>query len=92
MARANRYFLPGYVWHITHRCHHRKSLPKFTRDRRRYLHWVFEAKKRFGLCVLDHVVTSNHVHLLVKDSGGDAIAQSGDIARCDQARPDPQLL
>jgi hypothetical protein len=31
------------------------------RDRRRYLHWVFEAKKRFGLCVLDYIVTSNHV-------------------------------
>jgi hypothetical protein len=21
MPRASRYFLPGYVWHITHRCH-----------------------------------------------------------------------
>lgn len=21
MARTNRHFLPGYVWHITHRCH-----------------------------------------------------------------------
>ena len=20
MLRANRYFLPGYIWHITHRC------------------------------------------------------------------------
>jgi hypothetical protein len=30
------------------------------RDRRRYLHWVFEAKKRFGLCVLDYAITSNH--------------------------------
>jgi hypothetical protein len=20
MPRANRYFLPGYVWHITHQC------------------------------------------------------------------------
>ena len=40
---------------------------KFTDDRRRYLHWLFEAKKRFGLCVLDYdyiIVTSNHVHLL----------------------------
>jgi hypothetical protein len=34
-----------------------------TRDRRRYLHWLFEAKKRFGLCVLDYIVTSNHIHL-----------------------------
>jgi hypothetical protein len=29
----------------------------------------FEAKKRFGLCVLDYVVTSNHVQLLVKYAG-----------------------
>jgi hypothetical protein len=38
------------------------------RDRRRYLQWVFEAKKRFGLSVLNYMVTSNHVHLLVKDT------------------------
>lgn len=56
MPRANRYFLPGYVWHITHRCHQRK----FLRDRRHYLDWLFEAKKRFGFCVLDYMVTSNH--------------------------------
>ncbi len=36
------------------------------RDRRRYLRWVFEAKKRYGLSVLDYVVTSNHIHLLLK--------------------------
>jgi REP element-mobilizing transposase RayT len=42
----------------------------------RYLHWVFEAKKRFRLCVLNYVVTSNHVHLLVRDSGANVIPQS----------------
>ena len=76
MPRANRHFLPGHVWHITHRCHQRKFLLKFARDRRRYLHWVFEAKKRFGLCVLDYAVTSNHIHLLVKDTGANVIAES----------------
>jgi putative transposase len=76
MPRANRYFLPGYIWNITHRCHQRKFLLKFARDRRRYLHWLFEAKKRFGLCVLDYIVTSNHVHLLVKDTGSNVIAES----------------
>jgi putative transposase len=76
MPRANRHFLPGYVWHITHRCHQRKFLLKFARDRRRYLHWLFEAKKRFELCVLDYTVTSNHVHLLVKDTGTNVIAES----------------
>ncbi|HYT55211.1 MAG TPA: transposase [Verrucomicrobiae bacterium] len=76
MPRANRHFLAGHVWHITHRCHQKQFLLKFPRDRRRYLHWVFEGKKRFGLSVLNYMVTSNHVHLLVKDTGGDIIAQS----------------
>jgi putative transposase len=47
-----------------------------TRDRRRYLRWVFEAKKRVGLSVLNYMVTSNHIHLLVKDTGPNVIAQS----------------
>ena len=76
MRHANRYFLPGHVWYITHRCHQQAFLPKFARDRRRYLRWVFEAKKRFGLSVLNYRVTSNHIHLLVKDTGPNVIAQS----------------
>lgn len=75
MPRAHRYFLPGQVWHLTHRCHEKTFLLKFARDRQRYLRWLFEAKKRFGLCVLDYMVTSNHVHLLVKDTGEGVIAQ-----------------
>lgn len=76
MPRANRHFLPGQFWHITHRCHEGAFLLKFARDRRAWLRWLFEAKKRFGLCVLDYVVTSNHIHLLVKDAGESAIARS----------------
>jgi putative transposase len=76
MPRANRYHLPGHVWHLTHRCHQREFLLKFARDRDRYRHWLFEARKRFGLCVLDFVITSNHVHLLVKDTAPNVIAQS----------------
>lgn len=76
MPRASRHFLPGQLWHITHRCHEKTFLLKFGRDRRAYLQWLFEAKKRFGLCILNYVVTSNHIHLLVKDTGEGAIAQS----------------
>jgi putative transposase len=76
MPRANRYFLPGRVWHLTHRCHKREFLLKFARDRRSYIRWLFEVRKRFGLCVLDFMVTSNHVHLLVKDSAEGVIARS----------------
>ena len=76
MPPANRHFLPGYVWHITHRCHQKKFLLKSARERRRYLYWVFEAKKRLGLSVLDYRVTSNHIRLLVKDMGVNVIAES----------------
>jgi len=67
MARANRHYIPGCVWHITHRCHKKDFLLGFARDRRRWLQWLFEGKKRFGTCVLNYAVTSNHIHLLVRD-------------------------
>lgn len=73
MARAKRHYLPGYAWHITHRCHEREFLLKFRRDRRRWLQWLFEAKKRYGLCVLNYMVTCNHIHLLVFDRGGQEV-------------------
>jgi len=76
MPRANRFLLPGHVWHITHRCHQREFLLKFGRDRQRWRYWLFEARKRFGLSVLNYVVTSNHVHLLVVDRGEGEIARS----------------
>lgn len=77
MPRANRHYIPGYVWHITHRCHKKEFLLKFARDRRRWLQWLFEAKKRHGLSVLNYMVTSNHIHLLVRDNGeGDVIPNS----------------
>jgi putative transposase len=69
MPRASRHYIPGYIWHITHRCHKKEFLLKFGRDRRRWLQWLFEAKKRFGLSVLNYMVTSNHIHLLVGDNG-----------------------
>lgn len=76
MPRANRLYIPNQIWHITHRCHGRDFLLKFVRDRRRWRYWLFQARKRFGLCVLNYIVTSNHVHLLVKDQGHGEIAQS----------------
>lgn len=70
MPRANRYFVSNQVWHITHRCHKREFLLKFAKDRQRWRGWLFEAKKRIGLSILDYMVTSNHIHLLVS-SGKD---------------------
>ncbi len=76
MARANRHYIPGCVWHITHRCHKQEFLLKFEKDRSRWRYWLFQAKKRYGLCVLNYIVTSNHIHILVLDTGKDVIPQS----------------
>lgn len=69
MARAKRHFISDYICHITHRCHKREFLLKFARDRRRWLYWVYHAKKRYGLTILNYMFTSNHIHLLVSDDG-----------------------
>lgn len=77
MARAKRYYIPGHVWHLTHRCNKKEFLLKFSRDRQRWLEWLFEAKKRYGIRVLNYMVTSNHIHLLVLDADGrDVIPKS----------------
>jgi len=76
MPRANRHFIPEHVWHITHRCHQKIFLLKFSQDRARWEHWLYEARKRFGLSVLNYMVTSNHIHLFVQDTGNNAIPNS----------------
>jgi REP element-mobilizing transposase RayT len=38
--------------------------------------WLFQARKRYGLSVLNYIATSNHIHLLIRDTGGRAISQS----------------
>lgn len=87
MPRAHRNYLPGYVWHLTHRCHRRRFLLKFARDRRAWRDWLFEARKRHGLCVLDYTATSNHIHLLVRARGTDEIAASMQLIEGCTAQP-----
>ncbi len=40
------------------------------------MRWPYVARQRYSLCVLDYAVTSNHVHLLVRDRGRGEIARS----------------
>ena len=86
MARAKRHYIPGHVWHptslsklrrtgITHRCHKKEFLLKFAKDRQRWMHWLFEAKKRYGLAVLNFMITSNHL-IVAGDDSKDVISRS----------------
>lgn len=76
MARANRHYVTGQVWHITQRCHQREFLLRSDVDRRRWVYWLYQARKRYGLSVLNYVVTRNHIHLLVRDTGPNVISSS----------------
>ncbi len=80
MARSRRHYFPGLIWHITHRCQKKEFLLKFNRDKKRWLQWLFQAKRRYGLCILNYAITSNHIHLLVRDNGRkDVISKSMDL-------------
>jgi putative transposase len=59
MPRANRYFLPDHVWHITHRCHKKEFLLKFAKDRKRWLHWLFEATQNRGQITIVPNISGN---------------------------------
>jgi putative transposase len=76
MPRANRHFVPGQIWHLTQRCINRSFLFGIPEERDRWCYWLGEASRRFGLCVLNYITTSNHIHLLVEDKGLGEIAQA----------------
>ncbi|MCF7855645.1 MAG: transposase [Candidatus Pacebacteria bacterium] len=62
--------------HVTHRCHNRDFLLKFGLDRRSYVPRLRETVKRFDVGVLDHVVTSNDVHLLLRACRVDDVSRA----------------
>ena len=76
MPRANRYYAPGLVWHLTHRCLGRDFLLKFEKEKRCWVRWLGVARRRYELSVLNYTVTRNHVHLCVYDHGQGEIARS----------------
>ena len=69
MSYPNAKVATGQVWLITQRCHEKQFLLDSETERRRWVYWLFQARKLHGLSVLNYVVTSNHVHILVQDTG-----------------------
>jgi len=87
MPRANRNFLPGYLYHITHRCHNRSFLLESEWTRQRYLEWLVEAQSRFKLAILNYTVTMNHIHLILSSgSPSENIAKGMQLAAGQTAR------
>jgi len=69
MPRANRYILPGHVYHITQRCHDRSFLLQFAVDRNEYRKRLRKELKGSYVWLLAYCVTSNHIHMLVTARG-----------------------
>jgi putative transposase len=65
MGYPLRYFQPGYVWHLTIRCHDRIFLLDVAWYRKLLVDTLFEAQERYQVPVLNFTVTSNHIHILV---------------------------
>jgi putative transposase len=75
MPRANRYFVPGQVYHLTHRCHDRQFLFRFARERNLYRQALWRSLRETAVSVLSYCVTSNHTHLLACSESATAISQ-----------------
>jgi len=55
MARAKRHYIPGQIWHITHRCHKREFLLK----RKKILINYERLKELLGFNSYEHVKTAH---------------------------------
>jgi putative transposase len=70
MPRANRYILPGFTYHVTHRCHDGSFLFRFALDRNAYRKMLRERLQSFPISLLAYSITSNHAHLLLRVKEG----------------------
>jgi putative transposase len=53
MPRANRYLQPGYVYHLTHRCHNREFLLRSRLDRIEYCARLRAAVRKHRIALFD---------------------------------------
>ncbi|RPI18312.1 MAG: hypothetical protein EHM61_28865 [Acidobacteria bacterium] len=60
MPRSNRYILPGYIYHVTHRCHNRRFLLKIGLDRTEYRERLRLALQEYRISLFAYCITSNH--------------------------------
>jgi putative transposase len=65
MGHPRRHYEPGFVWHLTQRCHDRKFLFQYATHRKRWTELLYDAQDRHDVPILNFTVTSNHIHLLV---------------------------
>lgn len=86
MPNASRYLEPGYIYHLTHRCHDRRFLLRTVRERNDYRKWLRHGARRYGVPVYNYSVTSNHVHVIVHVDDAASVSSMMQLASATVAR------
>ncbi len=76
MPRVARIVMPEVPHHVTQRGNNRQAVFFDDEDRRRYLEFLGEHAKRFGLTIWAYCLMPNHVHLVGVPAGEDSLAQA----------------
>jgi len=76
MPRKRRFFLPGVPVHVVQRGNNRQAVFFDDNDYRVYLDWLGTAAGACGCIVHAYVLMTNHVHLLMTPSKGEAISET----------------
>lgn len=74
MPRATRYLVAGHTYHLTHRCHDRRHLLRFTPERDAYREWLRIAVRRYRVAVFAYCVTRNHTHVVAHADDRESVA------------------
>ncbi len=66
MARPLRLEFEGAFYHVTARGNERKNIYSAQRDYQKFLEYLREAEKKYGIVVHGYVLMTNHYHLLIQ--------------------------
>ena len=66
MARPLRIEYEGALYHVTARGNERKKIYFSKTDYEKFLYYVAQAKKKFGIKIYSYVLMSNHYHLVIE--------------------------
>ena len=75
MPRLARVVGLGLPHHITQRGNYRQNIFNGDNDMDRYLRWVSEYSRKYGLVVLAYCLMDNHVHFVVVPEEEDSLAR-----------------
>lgn len=80
MPRIARIVAIGLPHHISQRGNYRQDIFIDNADREKYLQWIQEYSKKYGVKILGYCLMSNHVHFIVIPDREDSFAKTFNTA------------